>query len=88
MKPCQIITSSKENFNEVFTKLRKIGFVYSNKRCKTIEEIDKEFGYYTVISIWNDSTCKMVLHGSRANKGLPNITIDEFLSSMKALEEA
>ena len=88
MKSCQITTSSKEHFNEVFTKLRMVGFVYSDKRCKIIKEIDMEFGYYPIISIFTDFNCKMVLHGSVGRLRLPNTTIDEFLSSMKTLGEA
>ena len=88
MKSCQITTSSKEHFNEVFTKLRNIGFVYSNGRCKTVKEIDSRWSYYPIITIWADSECKMVLHGSIAGKGLPSTTIDEFLSLVKTLGEA
>ena len=77
-----IVTSSKEHFNEVFSKLRALGFVYANIRCKTIKEIDKEYGYYSVINIGRDSTCRMVLHGRAwVKESSQTVTVDEFIAN-------
>jgi len=77
-----IITSSKEHFNEVFTKLRALGFVYANTRCKTIKEIDEEYGYYSVINIGRDAICRMVLHGRGwVTETSRIVTVDEFIAN-------
>ena len=78
----QILTNSKKEFNETFLKLRKLGFVYSSSRLKTIAEINTEFGYYNVILIGDDATCRMVLHGRNGirSKGQV-ITVDDFIAN-------
>lgn len=76
----QILTASKEDFNKTFLKLRKLGFVYASSRLKTIAEIDTEFGYYNVILIGDDATCRMVLHGRHGLRYITEvISIDDFI---------
>jgi hypothetical protein len=59
----QIVTRTPEEFNEAFTKLRALGFVYGSDRLKTTEEINRSYGWYATICIGNDMICKAVLHG-------------------------
>lgn len=76
----QIVTASKEQFDEVFYKLRKLGFVYAAERYKTIDDIDRGYGWYAVIIIGNDLHCKAILHGRNFPKTtISVVTIDDFI---------
>ena len=78
----QIVTNSKEEFDETFLKLRKLGFVYSSSRLKTIAEIKAEFGYYNVIIIGDDGICRMILHGRNGPRNyLQVLTVDDFITN-------
>jgi len=78
----QIVTDSKEHFNEVFNKLRELGFVYASERLRTNEEIANSYGWYATIIIGNDAYCKMTLHGrNNPRDNIPKVTIEEFLTT-------
>ena len=78
----QIVTESKEHFNEVFNKLRELGFVYACDRLKTVEEINRNYGLYLTIIIGDDSHCKAVLHGrNHPRDGIKIVTLDDFITN-------
>ena len=85
MKRYQIPTADKNHFNEMFLKLRKLGFVYASERFKTIKEIDNKYKYYSVIRVGYDSDCTMILHGIETlwNVGdYPSVTVDYFINNV------
>ena len=78
----QIVTASRDEFREVFNKLKELGFVYGTERLKTNEEIMHFYGWYATIIIGNDSHCKMTLHGrNNPRDSIPKVTIEEFLTT-------
>lgn len=78
----QIVTRSPEEFNEVFNKLRQLGFVYATERYKTSGEITNIYGWYATILIGNDSYCKAVLHGrNNPKENISIVTLEEFLTN-------
>ena len=77
----QIITQTKEEFDEIFLKLRKLGFVYATERLKTIEGINDLYAYYPIILIGDDRKCRMVLHGrSYVREDCLTVSFDEFVT--------
>ncbi len=78
----QIVTRSLEEFNETFTKLRALGFVYGSDRLKTTDEINRHYGWYATICIGNDAYCKMTLHGRNFPRtSFPIVTFEEFIAN-------
>jgi hypothetical protein len=78
----QIVTTSTEHFEEVFNKLRELGFVYGSDRLKSIKEIARNYGYYATIVIGNDTHCKALLHGrDLPRNNTPIITLDDFIAN-------
>ena len=81
----QIEVTTKKEFDRIFIKLAKLGFVYTLKRHKTIEEINNYWfhEYFPIIKFGSDDTCKMVLHGSvYLSNSYKTTTIDEFLTNI------
>ena len=78
----QIVTTSRDEFHEVFNKLKALGFVYVSERLKTNKEIMLHYGWYATIIIGNDEHCKMTLHGrNNPRENIPEVTIEEFLTT-------
>ena len=76
----QIITTSRDNFEECLKKMVAKGFYYSSKRLTNPEEIYNQFGYYPVITVGNTTECRMILGGRyRERLNVPTITVDDFL---------
>jgi len=51
-------------------------------KLESIKEIDEEYGYYSVINIGRDLTCRMVLHGRGwVKESSIVVTVDEFIAN-------
>ena len=80
-----IRTNSIEHFDEAFTKLRSVGFVYADRRLKTLKEIHECYPYYPIIIISKDDRtgCKMILHGCAIDYyGDVQMSVDDFLKKI------
>jgi hypothetical protein len=80
----QIRSTTREEFESNFLKLRKLGFVYGNFRIKTLPELYQYCAWQSYILIGYNPDCKLILHGSLWQKSTLNwnlVTVDEFIEN-------
>ena len=88
----QILHDTKEQYKETFVKLSDLGFVFTDERIKSFDELFRryEFNYPHIVigySGYGDSqsykSCKMMLTGFRTrheNDGYEVIPVDDWIA--------